>query len=202
MCLDERNTDSRARPLVPAASLTLRRTDAVLRAVRSVNLDIARPLLLLPFLAEDVLVGVLDALALVGLGRTESADFGGHVPDLLLVDAGDHDLGRLWRRDRDALGNWEIDVVREAELQLQGLALHGGAIADAGDLQPLFETFGHARHDVGDQRARRAPHRARALGLAARLELDAGLVHGDSDVVMHNDLEGALRALHLYGLAF
>src|SRR4249920_3686352 len=130
MCLDERNTDRRARPLVPAASLTLRRTDAVLRAVRSVNLDIARPLLLLSFLAEDVLVGVPHALALVGLGRTESADFGGDMPDLLLVDARDHDLGRLRRRDRDPFRNREIDVVREAELQLQALALHGGAITD------------------------------------------------------------------------
>src|SRR4026209_1596719 len=111
MCLDERNTDSRARPLVPAASLTLRRTDAVLRAVRSVNLDIARPLLLLSFLAEDVLVGVLHAFALVGLGRTESADFGGYVPNLLLVDSGDHDLGRLRRYNGDAFRDRKIDVV-------------------------------------------------------------------------------------------
>src|SRR6187551_449221 len=135
MCLDERNTDSRARPLVPAASLTLRRTDAVLRAVRSVNLDIARPLLFLSFLAEDVLVGVLHALALVGLGRTVSADFGGDVPNLLLVDAGDHDLGRLRGCNRDPFGNREIDVVRKAKLQLQGLTLHRGAITDAGDFE-------------------------------------------------------------------
>src|SRR5262249_31848646 len=121
MCFDERNTDSRARPR--AASLTFRRTVAVRRAVRSVNLDIARPLLLLSFLAEDVLVGILHALALVGLGRTESTDFGSNVPDLLLVDAGDHDLGRLRRRDRDSFRNRKIDVVRKAELQLQGLAL-------------------------------------------------------------------------------
>src|SRR6187397_3209003 len=138
MCLDERNTDSRARPLVPAASLTLRRTDAVLRAVRSVSLDIARPLLFLAFLAEDILVGVFHALALVGLGRTESADFGGDVPDLLLIADGDHDLGRLWRRDGNAFRDREIDVMREAELQLQRLALHRGAITDAGDLQLLF----------------------------------------------------------------
>src|SRR5262245_47430319 len=109
MCFDERNTDSRARPA--AASLILRRTVAVRRAVRSVNLDMTRPLLLLPFLAEDVLVGVSHALALVGLGRTESADFSSDVPDLLFVDAGDHDLGRLRRCNRDPFGDREIDVV-------------------------------------------------------------------------------------------
>src|SRR5262249_15347692 len=139
MCFDERNTDSRTRPR--AVSLILRRTVAVRRAVRSVNLDMARPLLLLSFLTEDVLVDVLHPFALVGLRRAESADFGGDIPDLLLVDAGDHDLGRLRRCNRDAFGNWEIHVVRKAELQLQRLALNGGAIADAGDFQPLFETF-------------------------------------------------------------
>src|SRR5215204_5608626 len=40
------------------------------------------PLLLLAFLAEDELVGVLHALALVGLGLTELADLGGGLPDL------------------------------------------------------------------------------------------------------------------------
>src|ERR1051326_8973950 len=109
MCFDERNTDSRARPR--PASLILRRTVAVRLAVRSVSLDMARPLLLLPFLAEDVLVGVLHALALVGLGRTEPADFGRDMPDLLLVDARDNDLRRFRRRNRDAFGNREIDVV-------------------------------------------------------------------------------------------
>src|SRR5262249_43501059 len=39
MCFDERNTDNRVRPR--AASLTLRRTVAVRRAERSLNLDIA-----------------------------------------------------------------------------------------------------------------------------------------------------------------
>src|SRR5262245_1792334 len=199
MCFDERNTDSRARPR--PASLILRRTVAVRRAVRSVNLDMARPLLLLSFLAEDVLVGVSHALALVGLGRTESPDFGGDMPDLLLVDSRDHDLGWFRRCNRDAFRNRKIDVVRKAELQLQGLALHSGAITDAGNLQPLFETFSNARHHVGDQRARRAPHRTRALCLVARLELDSGLVHGDRDVLVHNDLEGAFRPLHFDGLA-
>src|SRR5690349_9413511 len=45
-------------------------------------------LLLLAFLAEDVLAGILHTLALVGLGRTIAADFRRHLADLLLVDAG------------------------------------------------------------------------------------------------------------------
>src|SRR4051812_11071872 len=56
------------------------------------------PLLLLAFLAEDEFACVFHALALIGFGRTERADLGGHLADLLLVDAGHHDLGRLRRR--------------------------------------------------------------------------------------------------------
>src|SRR5450759_3110283 len=138
ICLDERNTDSRARPR--AASLTLRRTVAVRRAVRSLNLDmLSSPLLLLAFLAEDVFACVFHALALVGLGRTITADLGGDLADFLLVDAGDHDLGRLRRRDGDAFRDRKIHVVAEAKLQVKRPALHRGAVADAGDLQPLLE---------------------------------------------------------------
>src|SRR5262249_8443686 len=109
MCLDERKTDSRARPR--AASFILRRTVAVRRAVRSVNLDMARPLLLLPFLAEDVLVCVFHALALVRLRRAVAADLGSDLADLLLVDACHHDFGRLWCCDRNAFGDSEVYIV-------------------------------------------------------------------------------------------
>src|SRR6516164_6376327 len=96
MCLDERNTDSRARPW--ATCLTLRRTVAVRRAVRSLNLDIAVLLLLLAFLTEDVLVDVFHALALIGLGRAETADLGGDLTHLLLIDTGHDNFGRLRRQ--------------------------------------------------------------------------------------------------------
>src|SRR5882757_9718103 len=106
-----------------------------------------RTSLLLPFLAEDVFARVLHALALVGLGRAEPADLGRDLPDLLLVDAGDQDLGRLRRPDRD----------------LQVLALQRRTIADAGDFQLLLVALGDAGDQVVHQRARRAPHRARAF---------------------------------------
>src|SRR5215475_2021656 len=200
MCLDERKTDSRARPR--AASFTLRRTVAVRRAVRSVNLDMARPLLLLPFLAEDVIVCVFHALALVRLRRAVTADLGSDLADFLLVDAGHDDFGRLRCGDRNAFRDREIYVVRKAELQLQAFALDCSAESDAGDLESFLEAFGHARHEVGNQRARRAPHRARALALAARFELDPGLVHRNRDIIVNNDLESALGPLHLDGLTF
>src|SRR6185503_5247043 len=79
MCFDERNTDRRARPLLMPASLILRRTDPVRRAVRSLSLVMAQALLLLlTFLAEDVFAGVLHAVAGGSVPPAEAADLRGH----------------------------------------------------------------------------------------------------------------------------
>src|SRR5262245_5988414 len=199
MCLPERCTDSRARP--PALSRIARRTRPLRRSALSRRGFIDElPSLLLAFLAEDVFAGVPDALALVWLGRPEVANLGRHLADLLLVDAGHHDLGRPRCRDRDAFRDRIDDLVAVAERQLQVLALHGGAIADAGDLEPPLEAPGHAGYHVGEQRPRHAPHGAGALGVAARVDLDLAAFHLDRDVVVHHELQGPLRALHADGL--
>src|SRR5947209_19125347 len=134
MCFDERCTESRT--LDPAADLTARRTLAWRRAtaLRSCAINSSRSFLL-AFLAEDVLARVLDSLALVRLGRPERADLGRDLPDLLPVDAADHDLGRARRHDRDALRNRVADVVTESEREVQVLALHRRAVAHAAHLQ-------------------------------------------------------------------
>src|SRR4051812_45571861 len=86
------------------------------------------PSLLLAFLAEDVFARILDALALVGLGRPVVADLGRDLTDFLLVDPGDHDLDGPRRRDRDAFRDRVVDLVAVTERELQVLALHRGAI--------------------------------------------------------------------------
>ena len=70
-----------------------------------------------------------------------------------------------------------------AERDLQVLALHRRAIADAVDLEPLLEALGDAGDQVGDS-VRDVPHcDARALGLVARIDLDLSAVELDRDVV-------------------
>src|SRR5262245_57061961 len=128
MCRLERNTDRRGLP--PLFRLIWPRTRRWRRPRRSFALGMS-DLLLLAFLAENLLVVVLDALALVRLGRAERPNLGSHLSDPLLVGAGDGDDGRLLALDRHVGGNRIDDVVAEAELQLQVLALHGGAIAHA-----------------------------------------------------------------------
>src|SRR5260370_27646277 len=114
MCFDERWTQSRT--LDPAADLMARRTRASRRptALRSCAISGSRSFLL-AFLAEDVLARVLDALALVRLGRPERADLGGDLSDFLAIDPGYHDLDLPRRHDPDALGGRIGDVLAQPE---------------------------------------------------------------------------------------
>src|SRR4029453_6239755 len=88
-------------------------------------------LLLLAFLHHDLLAGVAHALALVGLRRAVAADHRSDLPDLLAVHALHHDLGLARRLDGDALRHREVHRVREAEGQVEALALDRRAVADA-----------------------------------------------------------------------
>src|SRR3954452_3791486 len=68
--------------------------------------SISVPLLLLRFLDRHLLVGVADALSLVGLGRPQRAHFGGDLADRLPVEALDDDLGLRRALDLDA--GWHL----------------------------------------------------------------------------------------------
>src|SRR6186713_2040226 len=132
-----RCTDRRGLP--PARLLSAVRT----RRRRRSNRDSLAMLLLLPFLAEDVLAAVLDALALVGLGLAPAADLGGELADGLLVDTADQDRGLVGSLHLHAFRHVQIDVVAVAELQLELVALGIRTITDAGDLEDLGEALGH-----------------------------------------------------------
>src|SRR4030095_6405714 len=77
-----------------------------------------RPSLLLGFLQRDLLARVAHALALVGLRWTKATNLGGHLADLLAVDALDQDLGLARRLDRDAFGGREGDRMGEEPRQV------------------------------------------------------------------------------------
>src|SRR6187551_3046429 len=99
----------------PARLLSAVRT----RRRRRSNRESFAILLLLPFLAEDVLAAVLDALALVGLGLAPAANFGGELADRLLVDPAHLDRRLIGRLDFEAFRNRKVHVVAVTELQLE-----------------------------------------------------------------------------------
>src|SRR6187455_80765 len=109
MCRPVRWIDSRGR--VPPRFLSAVRT----RRRRRSNRESLAILLLLPFLAEDVLAAVLDALALVGLGLAPAADLGGKLADGLLVDTRDLDRGLIRGLHLEACRHVEVDIMAVAE---------------------------------------------------------------------------------------
>src|SRR3569623_1375303 len=116
MCLPERKIDRRGRAPWVVRRWRLRDWRFLKRALGI--------LLLLAFLAADIFAFIAYALALIGLRRTPAADLGGDLADQLLVDARDGDRGGLFGHDGDAGGDRIGHVMAEAELQVQGLALH------------------------------------------------------------------------------
>src|SRR5262245_36170665 len=121
MCLDERCTDKRARPPVPALSSPRTRR---WRRSNWFNLRSMAPAsLLLAFLAVDVLALVAHALAGVGLGRARGTQLGGELADFLLVDAR-HGYQLLLGTGNLHLhpgGNLVDHVVAEPDLQLDAV---------------------------------------------------------------------------------
>src|ERR1700723_4264414 len=66
-------------------------------------------LLLLRLFQRNLFIGVLHALALVGLRRPEAANLRRGLADALAIDALDDDLGLARRFDRDAVRNPVVD---------------------------------------------------------------------------------------------
>ena len=97
------------------------------------------------FLADDILANIADALALVRLGRADTADLGSELADLLLVDTGDAEMQSILQLDLDGIGVLKLNGMREAQGQGQLAALLGGTIADALNFQILAEALGMVR---------------------------------------------------------
>src|SRR5688500_2934906 len=100
MWLRDRCTARRGRSGVPSTRFRMRRWMVSLRCLR-LGLLIAVSLLRagLAGLQPDHLAEVPDALALVGVGRTQSSETSGHLADGLLVNASDDDLVAFLDRD-------------------------------------------------------------------------------------------------------
>src|SRR5205814_47480 len=166
MCFDERKTESRGRG--EALRAIRPRTRERRRSKRDFTCVVIalEPLLLLAFLAANGLGVVLDALALIGFRLAIAANDGRDLSDALAIGAGNADRGRLLAGDLDVVGDREVDLMTVAELQIEALALHRRAVADAVDLEIDREPLRDAGDHIVDQRPRRAPQGARTLGVA------------------------------------
>ena len=95
----------------------------------------------------------MDALALVRLRLLQLADASSSLTDKLLVDSGHREQRLRLRSNRElnALGWGDGDRVREAQGELQVLALSNHAVTGTRDLEVLLVALGHANNHVGDE---------------------------------------------------
>ena len=109
--------------------------------------------------AGNRLVAVLDALALVRLGRAIAADFGRDLADALAVGTADRDRGRPLAVDLHIRRDRKHDIVAIAELQRQRAARHRGTHSQTHpvDLEVAGRPVRDAGDHVVDQRPGRAP---------------------------------------------
>src|SRR5579864_564075 len=194
MCFDERKTESRNFPARWRAMCA--RTRVRRRVKRASDLPLIGPLLLLlAFFTPDLLGIVFDALALVRLGPTERADHRRNLADTLAVGAADVDRRRLLAGDLDIGRNRKRNVVAEAQLKDEILALHRRAVADAVDFEIDAVALGDTIHHVVDEGARRAPGHARAFRLVLRGHHHLAVFHRGFDLVVDDKLQRAELAL-------
>src|SRR5712671_45115 len=196
-----RYTDRRGRSVLPD---TLNRMRALRFSRRSLFfwmvdslMALSRPRLAL--LAADGFLGVLDALALVRLGRPHLADLRGGEPHQVLVGALHRDpVGLGVVLGADAFGQREAHRVREADDELDLLALQLGLVADAGDVQRALESLRDPLDHVEDQRARQAVQLARAARVVGAVHLHLPVLDGHLHLAVELLRHLALGAFDLH----
>ena len=95
-------------------------------------------------LATNLLAAVTNALATVGLGRTEGPDLRGELSELGLVRRRQHEHGALRigrNRCRELRGQRNRDRMGKPELKVEGLALRFAAVASADQLERALEAL-------------------------------------------------------------
>src|SRR6478609_3963252 len=147
-------------------------------------------------LAADLLAGVTNTLALVGLGLAQLADVRGNLADELLVDPLHTELGGRLDGEGDAVGGVERDRVRVAELELQlGRTLGQDAVTHAHDLELLLVAVGHTDDHVVDQGAGQAVQSLALALVVGALDVEDAFALLDRDRRRNGVGQGALGAL-------
>ena len=131
-----------------------------------------------------------------------AADLSGDLTDLLLVDTLDVHVGVVGNLEGDALGSLDDHGVREAQGELEVLALLLHAVTDAGELELLLEALGNANNHVVDEGAGEA-----VAGTGLTLVVGTGngedvVLDVDSELLKDIELELPLRLRRESGQAY
>src|SRR5690606_17150507 len=191
MCWEERYT---LRRTVSSSRIFRRALRARRRRVSFFSL-ICYALLLLSFFATYDFVGVTHTFAFVRLRTTEVADLRSYLTNQLLVDALDQDIGLAGGFSSNALRQFVVDRMGEAQREVQHLALGLGLVAHTDQLQLALEALAHANDHVVDQCTSGTGHGAVLLIAIAGGKTQLTSFLDDFHGRVHVQFEGALGAL-------
>ena len=144
----------------------------------------------------------MDSFALVGFNRVIVADRCRRLSHYLLVDSFDLQLGSIVRdRDRHAIWDVVIDIVRESELQQKSFPFQSGIVSNTADLDLFLKTVNNPlNHSIND-RPRSPIHGVGETGLVHWGNLDLPIVDLKRNVVDKLLGQLSLWALELDGRA-
>ena len=146
---------------------------------------------------DDDFTLVADALAVIALGLPGIADEGSHLADLLLVDAGDGDVGLL-DGDFDAIDRRDHVLVGMAHVEDDILSTHLAPVADALDLEDLGEAVGDTLDHAGDEGAGRSVEHLHRNGVIRTLDEELVTVLLVAHVGIEDLAELSLGSLDCY----
>ena len=144
----------------------------------------------------------MDSFALIGFNRVIVADRCRRLSHYLLVDSFDLQLRSIVHdRDRHALWDVVVDIVRESELQQKRFPFQSGIVPNTADLDLFRKAVNNPlNHSIND-RPRSPIHGVGETGLVRWGNFDLPIVDLKRDVVDKLLGQLSLRALNLDGRA-
>src|ERR1017187_1910242 len=156
----------------------------------------------LAFLADDPLIRIAHALALVRFRRVEAAQLRRHLADRLPIRSLNSKLGVLFNRHFD-LGGYRIhDGMRIAQTHVYVIARHSGLETDALNLKFLDETFTDTADHIIDQGAAEAMQRFGPRVIAVAADYDLAVLYLEAGTMRQFPVELAFRPFNENLLAF
>src|SRR5690606_19811738 len=192
MCWEERYTQRRT----ASSSRIFRRALRARRRRVSFFTLICYALLLRSFFTTDYFVRVTYTLVLVRLGTTEGVNFSSHLTNHLLIDTLDQDSVLAGTLSGNALRQFIVHRVREAESQRQHVTFGLRLVTDADQLELALEALADTEHHVVHQRASGTGHGASLLITITASETQLARILDDFNGRMNVQFQSALCALH------
>jgi hypothetical protein len=143
-----------------------------------------------------MLVNILDSLTLIRLRRTLLANFSCELSNLLLIGTGNDDAVGTGNLNGDSVDLRHYNIVREAEVHNEILALLLYTVTNTVNLKLLLEALGYTLNHVSDEGTGEAVKRAVLFIVRGTGNNNLGAFYSDSHISVEGVGKGSLGSLN------